>query len=124
MSFEIDKPDLLTRLKCLLESNQNLLMKIQDKEISNRDIANLLGCNESYVSQLISKMGLTRIRCDRQHAKKITEECRNSDAILKNRLASQVLAGQLSAAQAAQRAGCSKRTIHRYVNRLASDAES
>lgn len=92
---------------------------LEKRALTIRALAGILGCNESYLSRVLSPTlkrveSTTKLRGKQQ---KLTESRR----LMREKHAFMVLNGQKSLKRAAADARCSEKTIKRYMERLSDD---
>lgn len=86
------------------------------REITLREVANLIGCNECYLSRVIGPL-LNRVESAYSQRKKRSKmaECRR---LMRKKHAFLVKTGQKSLKRGASDARCSERTLRRYIASL------
>jgi AraC-like DNA-binding protein len=102
------------------ESLLEVVHRYVDRRITRRRAAALLKISERQVTRLCEHLGLERVKSTRAEE----EEEAAKRRLAKVRAAEEVLAGRITLAAGAQRAGCHERTIQRHVDRLKKAAES
>lgn len=101
-----------------LESTPKLLNALKNRTLTNAEVADTLGVNESYLSTVFNqitrkKRGEVALQREADHA--LAESRRQ----LRIREAKKVSAGKKTLEKAAEAANCSTRTMRRYVEKIA-----
>jgi hypothetical protein len=91
-----------------------MLMQLQLRKITNREAAEKLGVCETYLSRVVSDMQ-KKIPGETAIARKAAQKIYKTRMEVRNAQAKLVVKGRLSIEKAAAEAGCSERTMFRYV---------
>lgn len=95
-----------------------LIKALEDRTLTNDQVADRLGVNPSYLSTVfntLSKKAPGKVREERKQMSKLVKSRKQ----IRIREAKKVLRGTRTLAQAAENAGCSERTMRRYVEQVA-----
>lgn len=96
------------------ERELSILTRYKERKMTRARAASLLKISERQVNRLMEDHGLERVEGER----KKRDEAAAARKTLRESAARLALAGRVSHKQAAARAGCSERTIYRYIDKL------
>ena len=96
--------------------NQRILKQLQTRKITNREAADQLGVSETYLSRTVAAIQ-TKEPGKSVELRKANAELAKIRKTFRIKLAKEVLKGRKLHDDAATEAGCSVRTIFRYVER-------
>lgn len=105
-------------LKTYLKENPEILGKLINRTLTNKDLAAQLGYSTVYVSQTLKAMGLKKIKgevADKRNKRSRLKQCRTEYRL---EVARDVISKRITIEQAAKIAKCTERTIYRYVDKL------
>ena len=104
------------------EQRPELLEMLRMRQVTNRQIALQAGVSEAYLARVLTGMGVQKVRGEvvarREELRELAEERR----IHRQNLAKLVASGRLTMETAAAQAGCSERTLYRYIERLSDQS--
>jgi AraC-like DNA-binding protein len=97
----------------LNEKALRLLQKYADRVLSRGEVAQMLGVTERQVNRYMKDHGFER----QPSPSALDRELAAKHRLARQTAAEMVLEGKLTITDAARRAGCSERTIYRYLKR-------
>ncbi|WP_454735379.1 hypothetical protein [Cupriavidus necator] len=99
------------------ESRPELLDMLRQRQVTNRQVAAQAGVSEEHLARVLTKMGVRKVRGEvvarRAEVRTLAEERQKH----RQDLAKSVLAGKRTIEDAAALAGCSERTLYRYIQK-------
>jgi len=93
---------------------KRLLEQLRVRKITNREAAEKLGVSEGYLCRVVSTLQSKEPSVAAQE-RKAASDLAKTRRQLREQLAKKVLRNQMTLEKAAKEAGCSLRTMHRYV---------
>lgn len=102
------------------ESHPEILEMLRLRQITNRTVAAQVGVSEAHLARVLAGLGVKKQRGEvvkQREAAKTLAETRKKH---RQSLAKAVILGKKTIEQAAIQAGCSERTLYRYVQQLSN----
>lgn len=94
--------------------SKSLLAKLKARKITNKDAAMQLNVHENTLSRTVSQIQTKDPGKTTTYRKNVTQLAQIRQKV-RDELAKSVIKGKLTAQQAAEKAGCTERTIYRHV---------
>lgn len=95
-----------------------ILEALRLRQTSSRAVAKLYEVSESYLCRTLAELNLERIPAPTMEQRKASRVLTAARTYHRTQLAKEVKAGRKTVVTAAREAGCSVRTIHRYMELL------
>lgn len=100
------------------KSRPELLEMLRSRQITNRTVAAQAGVSEAYLARFLGALGVKKDRGEVVKQREAARDLAETRKKHRQRLAKAVVLGKKTIEQAAVQAGCSERTLYRYVRQL------